>query len=324
MQLIDRYLQAVKFALPKPLRDDIVQELKDSLLSQIEEREAALGRPLTEDELVELLKKMGSPMRLASRYRDQQGLIGPTVLPIYWKVLKAALGLAFLAQVMAGIATAAAGRALSASLEPIFHYPNVALTVFAWVTLTFAALRFFGGKIQVSDQWDPRKLPAVVKEERKTGLVESIAGLVVGAIAAVWWLAGLRNPWLVFGPGASFMTFAPVWLRLYPLFVALGVAEVLRHGLEIVRPYAARLHRVARLIIRTFSLVVLVCLIRARDVFVSVAPGNQQMQPLLENINSAIRLGLLVAAVVIAAQFLVDAWNLMVGRSKQAHAAVGS
>ena len=73
-----------------------MQELKDSILSQVEEKEAALGRPLNEDELVEILKTMGSPAKLASRYREQQGLIAPTVMPIYWKVLKAALGLTFL------------------------------------------------------------------------------------------------------------------------------------------------------------------------------------------------------------------------------------
>ena len=50
MELVDRYLQAVKAALPKGNQDDIVQELKDSILSQVEEKEAALGRPLNEDE----------------------------------------------------------------------------------------------------------------------------------------------------------------------------------------------------------------------------------------------------------------------------------
>lgn len=319
MQLIDRYLQAVKFALPKSQRDDIIQELQDSLLSQVEEREAALGRPLSEDEQVELLKKMGRPMQLASRYRDQQGLIGPTVLPIYWKVLKAALGLALLAQVIAGILTAAAGRPLSASLAPIFHYPSAALTVFAWVTLSFAGLHFFGGKIQCGEHWDPRKLPGIVKGERKKGRVESIASLVVGAIVAVWWLVGLRNPWLVFGPGAAFMTFAPVWLKLYPLFVVLGVAEVLRHTLELVRPYATQLHTIARLAIRTLSLLVLVSLFRARDVFVPVPPGNQQLQPLLAGINYSIRLGLLVAVIIMTAQYFVEAWKLVVQHFKPPH-----
>ena len=83
MELIDRYLQAVKAALPKSQRDDIVKELSDSILSQVEEREAALDRPLTEDEQAELLKKLGNPVLLASRYRNQEALISPTVLPIY-------------------------------------------------------------------------------------------------------------------------------------------------------------------------------------------------------------------------------------------------
>src|SRR5271167_216782 len=121
MELVDRYLQALKLALPKRNQDDIIQELNDSLLSQVEEKEAALGRPLNEDEVVELLKKMGSPAKLASRYREQQGLIAPTVMPIYWKVLKAALGLAFLVNVIAAIVTAAAGRPLLESLLPILR-----------------------------------------------------------------------------------------------------------------------------------------------------------------------------------------------------------
>lgn len=325
MELIDRYLQAVRFALPRSQRDDIVQELKDSLLSQIEEREAALGRALTEDEQVDLLRKMGSPMQLASRYRDQQGLIGPTVLPIYWKVLKWSLGIAFLVQVLASIATAAAGRPLLVSMEPIFHYPAVALTVFAWVTLTFAALYFFGCKIQLNEHWNPRTLPPVVKAERKKSLVDSVASLVIGALAAVWWLAGLHNPWLILGPGAAFMTFAPVWLSLYPLFVALGIAEVLRHSLEIVRPYATRAHTITRMVTRILSLTLLAFLIRAGDTFVLTGSQNPQMQPLMTNINFSLHLGLIVAAVVQAAQLVVNTWKMIAGRVEQTHeAALGS
>ena len=43
MEMIDRYLQAVKFSLPRAQRDDIIKELRDSILSQIEEKEAVLG-----------------------------------------------------------------------------------------------------------------------------------------------------------------------------------------------------------------------------------------------------------------------------------------
>jgi hypothetical protein len=72
MEMIERYLQAVKFALPPAQRDDIIKELRDSILSQVEEKEATLGRAPSEGEQAELLKKLGSPMDLAGRYRKQQ------------------------------------------------------------------------------------------------------------------------------------------------------------------------------------------------------------------------------------------------------------
>ena len=61
MELIDRYLQSVKWMLPLKQRDDVIRELSDEILSQVEEKETALGRPLTEDEQVALLKQLGHP-----------------------------------------------------------------------------------------------------------------------------------------------------------------------------------------------------------------------------------------------------------------------
>ena len=54
MDLLVRYLQAVKLWLPKSRRDDIVAELSDDLHAQFEEREDGLGRPLNEQELEEI------------------------------------------------------------------------------------------------------------------------------------------------------------------------------------------------------------------------------------------------------------------------------
>jgi hypothetical protein len=57
MDLINRYLQAVKFWLPKNQKQDIIAELAEDLRSQIEDREAELGRQLNESEVAELLKQ---------------------------------------------------------------------------------------------------------------------------------------------------------------------------------------------------------------------------------------------------------------------------
>jgi hypothetical protein len=86
MELLDRYLHAVKKFLPKEQQDDIVAELSDDLRSQMEDREAELGRPLTEAEQEAVLKAHGHPVIVAGRYRQDRRsvafgrqLIGPVL-----------------------------------------------------------------------------------------------------------------------------------------------------------------------------------------------------------------------------------------------------
>src|SRR5882757_7721918 len=88
MELLERYLQAVKFWLPKEQKSDIIAELSEDLRSQIEERETALGRKLGEAEVEAILKERGRPLLVANRYQPQEYLIGPVLFPIYTFVLK--------------------------------------------------------------------------------------------------------------------------------------------------------------------------------------------------------------------------------------------
>src|SRR4051812_24565928 len=89
--LQERYLHAVRWALPSGKADDIVAELRDILASRQEDREEALGRPLTADETSAMLKDFGHPLIVAARYRPQQSLIGPDVFPFYIFVLRIAV-----------------------------------------------------------------------------------------------------------------------------------------------------------------------------------------------------------------------------------------
>ncbi len=68
MELLDRYLEAVKKHLPWQRQDDIIAELRANLEAQLEEKEAALGRPLTQAEVEAWLKQLGSPMQMAAPY----------------------------------------------------------------------------------------------------------------------------------------------------------------------------------------------------------------------------------------------------------------
>ena len=91
MDLIDRYIGAVRRHLPKSANPDIVSELTDNLRSQAEEREQALGRALNDDEQAELLKPHEHPWLMASRYMPQQHLIGPAMYPYYRQTVSIAV-----------------------------------------------------------------------------------------------------------------------------------------------------------------------------------------------------------------------------------------
>src|SRR5258708_38888407 len=97
-QLLNRYLNAVRSrlsaTLPEEQQEDIVRELSENLSAQIEDREAALGRPLNGTEYARLLEDHGHPIVVASRYLQLQPLIGPQLLPHYWFSLRMTISVA--------------------------------------------------------------------------------------------------------------------------------------------------------------------------------------------------------------------------------------
>ncbi len=94
MDLVNDYLRAVAALLPKAQREDIVAELRDTILTRIEEREGDLGRPLTYDEVEAVLREVGHPVVVAARYAEgPQHVVGPTLYPYWLFAVKAAIAL---------------------------------------------------------------------------------------------------------------------------------------------------------------------------------------------------------------------------------------
>src|SRR5215469_3342901 len=313
MDWIERYLQAVKFALPKSQQEDITRELRDSILSQIEERESVLGRALTEDEQLELLKKLGSPMQLASRYRPPRALIGTAIFPIYWKVLKAALMIAFIVAAATSIAIAAADRPFHESLHAFLNYPNLAITVFAWVTLAFAVLEFFGAKLCVSDHWDPRQLPPLTKEPPPRSHAEPIAQLLMQTLCAVWWLIGLHHQQLIFGPGVQFLHFGPIWLTLFPLFLVAAIVDISFTVGMLFYPQFSRSRRISRLVVSALGLIIVLILLQTPELLSPAHPGTQA-QTVVNAINSVFHTALLVVATVNVINIAVAGGKLILAK----------
>src|SRR5260370_97257 len=115
MELLDRYLGAVRKHLPWERQDDIIAELRANLESQVEEKEEELGQPLTAAEAEAWLKEGGPPLQMAARYHTPRYLIGPALFPIYWYVLKLAFFWATVVYTIVSVILLAVGTRNAAS-----------------------------------------------------------------------------------------------------------------------------------------------------------------------------------------------------------------
>ena len=307
MELIDRYLQSVRSALPKRQQEDVVRELSDEVLSRVEERQDALGRSLTEDEQVALLKQLGHPWLLASRYRKQRYLIDPSIFAIYWIVLRLILIVVFFAMTIGAVAQAVAGEGFGAALKVLFEYPMAALKVFAWVTLVFVVLDIVQAKLNFFDKWDPRSLPKLTKKNKCASTRDSVIGMVAAAVFGVWWLVALKHQFWLFGPAVNFIQLGPIFQAVYPLYVVMVFVDVLRHAVALIRPGWDRGRFAFRIFYRLITLVILYFLVNAQDLLVPGLGADANMHAALGGINRGVHLGLAITAVIVAAQI---AWDL--------------
>ena len=243
MELLERYLQAARFWLPKAQQNDIIEELRDDLSSQIEEKESSLGRELTEDETAAILKHAGHPMRVAARYQKQQSLVGPALFPVYQFVLKIVMiGYAIpwfvVWIIMTIVASFGASSHVLARISSWGSLFTNLFIVFGIVTLLFAVLERFQSKLPFLNEWDPRKLPRVqTPPQRKVvSRMESIFGLIFSFIFIAWWLSLPSFGHYLLGPAGSFLSMNPALLA-YHLPILLPTLVIMAHQcINIFRP----------------------------------------------------------------------------------------
>ena len=238
--LVDHYLLQLQTLLPAKQRDDIAAELRDSIRSAVEEREREVGRALTDDEVNEILRGFGHPMVVAGRYLPIQQLIGPDVFPLYWYVMQAVLiVIAVIAGLLVGVALLTAPRASQAAIQVAVSFWWIALQAAALVTLVFAVLDHSRARFSFLDKFDARKVTAGIWGVRGAPLsaiprTDTVFEIATTAVLLFWWVE-----WLVFPS-----TWLGVVLRLSPAIeqffypvVALCIVELVRLGVDLVRPY---------------------------------------------------------------------------------------
>jgi hypothetical protein len=256
MDLLDRYLHAVRFWLPNRQKHDIIAELSEDLRSQIEDKETALGRPVTEAELAALLHEVGRPVVVANRYLPQRHLIGPLWFPIYQRVLMivAACYLVPWVLVWVGLmtfdpayrATHTGAGWLGAIGSAWGGFWIAAVVAIGTVTIVFAVLERVQTESGFLAKWDPVKLP-VVRDSRKIPRGASIVELVANVVVCSWWVTAMWSPIVLDQPTVR-ITLAPAWTVFFFGFLILAVANVAAAGVNLLRPYWTRPRAGVRLV----------------------------------------------------------------------------
>jgi hypothetical protein len=310
MDLVDRYVYAVKRHLPAKQQDDIANELTEDILSQIKDKEEELGRALDESEQEAVLKQYGHPYLLAMRYRPQQYLIGPALFPFYFPALKIAMALAFAVQVIVAFSIGLAQNAPGRILPHIVAFPGVALHVLFWVTLSFAVADYWQGKLRLFDKWSPRSLPRITSPTRHPRSSGLIVEIVANIIFLAWWVAVPTYPFLMLGPAAAFLHFSPSWSRLYPaMFVPAIVSTVTALGILTV-PTWTWLVRLRPLAVNLSGLFVVSVALNAGNLVVA-AHAKPELVQLVKGINDVTTLVLVVISLITMAQVLVEISRLV-------------
>jgi hypothetical protein len=327
MELLDRYLQAVKKHMPWQRQDDILAELRANLESQLEDQEAEIGRPLTTAEAETWLKQIGPPIQVAARYQPQQYLIGPTVFPTYWYVLRMVFFWATIAYTIVSAVMIFSAQAPSWTLvmQSAWRIPGVLMTAAAWVTFIFAAIELVVTHYPTQwpevtahfSSWSPASLPALDKGagpgKKPRSFAIAVGEVVFGFLFLGWLLLVPKHPFLMFGPGALYMQISPfqiepVWYTFYWWVVGLNVLQFAWRCVDLYRGSWQGPRIAQQIVTKLLGLIPLLVLTTAPDHLLITLkhPALDQARygGMLNATNWAAHRGLMIVCAIVVLQLL--------------------
>lgn len=289
MELLNSYLKAVRFYLPRGQRDDIAKELSDNILARVDDLEAELGRPLDEAEQWDVLRRIGDPMKVARCYRRDRPsltigweLIGPELFPAYAALLTLNLTIAI-------AFTAGIGLVLAAPLTVRMFVPPV-LAQLICMTVLFAILNIFWRRFPQSWLFPPAALAPLQPVPRWS----SMLGVVPWGIVSLWWLLIPFEPRLLFGTAAGSLKLAPAWQAFHVPILVLLLAGVAQRSVSLVRPRWTWLPPATRLAVNGLGLILQYFILASYPFVVVAGPSGDpaRYRELAEVYNAVMLWGL--------------------------------
>lgn len=324
MELLEKYLQSVRAYLPREQRDDIIKELSDNILSQMEDKESELGRPLAASEQEAIIKQHGAPITVAGRYQFDtrsvafgRQLIGPVLYPFYIRVLSITVGLSMVAHLVIAIALYAAGQSIT--VEGVISSSIVHLAIqFGIITMIFTAAQ--ANATRHPDLWDPvakafdMSGSASIKQYSR---FEAFTEFAILLVVFLWLLNLEASQNLILGADGPVLTLAPIWQTLYIPILLLTFAGMVRSAILMLRPTWSRLRLLTGVLMDVSSMIVAGVLITAGEWILLVKPvaaspdDLRKLVTLAETINGFVFWGLVATVIICGGMALFDAYKLL-------------
>jgi hypothetical protein len=203
----------------------------------------------------------------------------------------------------------------------IGHFPSVALTFWAVMTLGFAFFEFAQGryfqKVDFSKGWNPNDLPKVEAKGKQPSLAGGVADVIVSALVIAWLLAVPYKPYLLLGPGVGYLHampfgLTPEWHIFYWQIIVLMLVQLVLKTVMLFLQEARRWRKGVDVVVQVMGILIITVMVQARSYFVPGTTAGALSMHDLAAINSAINLGFKIVLAISVVKLLWDIWQMIV------------
>ncbi len=331
MDMLDRYLAAVAALLPKDQREDIVAELRDTLLTQMEEKEAQLGRPLDVKEREAVLKAFGHPIAVAGRFGTTQSLIGPQLYPFYMFAVKGLLIVAALVSVIPAVITVitSPGHSAGAFAQFLSSFISTGFTMIGIATVVGVGIERGWIPLTGMADWKVADLPRLdTLVPLKRGFLRKGAGekrfealleVILTTLFILWWTDLVAAPWSNRVANSDlFLQPATIWTTLHLPILAWACVQLVSSLMALVRPSWVRAHAALEAACGLAGLAVIAVLWQAGRLVVVASeatsgPNAAEVSGLQNALDLSFHYTVIVMAVVFTCRTAGELWRLARG-----------
>jgi hypothetical protein len=338
MELINAYVTEVGRHLPEKQRADIEREIRSMIEDTLEDESRTQDRPVDEDLLVAVLKRLGPPEKLAASYAPPSYLVGPALYPSYLLSLRLVLGIVLTLGVIGVVISVALGagfgananaplKALSGLAQGSLGLISAGLQVVGMITIIFALIQRAAPGLKPTatpSDFDPRKLKVVPEPESEPFKPASLVMDIVMTLIALALFNSFQQVIGIYSFNGSQWTFVPVLTAAFfayvPFMSVLWSLEVALKGSVLAAGRWTETTRWLRIGLKVLSIGLLYVILTGPEI-VSVPveaiinPGSAEFPAQLNYwINLSVRLSLGIALVVSIIEAVVTTIKLLFAR----------